>query len=469
MNLPEQFIIHYFRSDQIWRWTPPAISDFAGPADLANVMIAYRAKLIEIKMEAGSAPESVGDLSDECLIKLLIVAYRASFLTEESRPVRACLYAPAREESEADHTNETDENPILRALAKEMAEHIAQYARRERKAGTNSYHLLNPLVLDQPKQIARLAPTLVSDDAVLVVADQSSQLVCTGSALLDYQDSNNNLLRPPRGWQGIGGLFVDILGPGEMRVREGHGEYTLRAGEIRIYNSVGEVAPVRDWLTGLAKSLLDSNSADPDWNAEHVGDPDIAYIDLMSLWSRVLRETVRLRHGGAFIVVPDVETSPIFLKYRLQPFSLAEELGRLWLCLCRVWRHISDKQAIDRAEEKRCQTHKMCAAAQSIGHLSATDGCVVLDRNLTLHGFGGTIKTQNEGLSKKRCFRVDNHQNHEVNEEDLLRDFGHRHSSAFNLCKQIPSAMAFVISQDGDLRLFTSDASSIYFYDLLHP
>jgi hypothetical protein len=57
----------------------------------------------------------------------------------------------------------------------------------------------------------------------------------------------------------------------------------------------------------------------------------------------------------------------------------------------------------------------------------------------------------------------------EVSEAELLRPFGQRHKSAYSLCKQVPNSLAFVLSQDGDLRLFSSDESTVYLDDLLHP
>jgi hypothetical protein len=91
----------------------------------------------------------------------------------------------------------------------------------------------------------------------------------------------------------------------------------------------------------------------------------------------------------------------------------------------------------------------------------------VLDRKLNLYAFGSDI-TAREGPTK-RCIRVVGQTQEDVAEDDLLRPFGQRHKSAYRLCKQVPHSLAFVISQDGDLRIFASDESPVYFYDLLHP
>ena len=54
-------------------------------------------------------------------------------------------------------------------------------------------------------------------------------------------------------------------------------------------------------------------------------------------------------------------------------------------------------------------------------------------------------------------------------EEQLLARFGHRHRSAFLLCKAVPDALAFVISQDGDLLVFSSDDRHVYCDENLSP
>src|SRR5690348_3565270 len=96
MQLPEQEIMQLFPGPfRAWTWTPPTVADFAGPKDLASLLTSYRQRLREIHREGGQpVGGSLGDLSDPALEPLLKIAYQASFLTEEGRPVRACLYVP---------------------------------------------------------------------------------------------------------------------------------------------------------------------------------------------------------------------------------------------------------------------------------------------------------------------------------------------------------------------------------------
>jgi hypothetical protein len=86
---------------------------------------------------------------------------------------------------------------------------------------------------------------------------------------------------------------------------------------------------------------------------------------------------------------------------------------------------------------------------------------------MVLRGFGGSIGIKE--LPPQHCVRVVGGTQEEVPEADFMRRFGERHRSAYNLCKQVPEGLAFVISQDGDLRVFAGDGSTVHWYDMLHP
>jgi hypothetical protein len=314
--------------------------------------------------------------------------------------------------------------------------------------------------------ICQLAPALVAEDAALVVQETDGDLACVGISLLDAQDASRPLLGMPRGWTGVaGGLQVQILAPGELRVSEGRAEYTLRANKILVHSWVASAAQVDRWIEELTQDLVAQCSAeDRDWNARPLTVPGA---DVRALWSQVLREAARLRHGGAFVVVPDPRRAPLELKYPTEPLSLGSELAKLWLALARAPHLLGSKLAAEALEQIRVRRHQLWSTAASIGHLSALDGCVVLDRQMTIHGFGGTIETG--AANSSPLTYADSRTNAPLVEEQLLPRFGHRHRSAFLLCKTVPNAIAFVISQDGDLPVFSSDERHVYCDENLSP
>jgi hypothetical protein len=335
---------------------------------------------------------------------------------------------------------------------------------------TNRFELISPIPLDDPKHIARFSPTLAADDAALVVGERSGGVEARAITLLDYKGAENDLLHMPRLWGGREGMFVRILGPGELIVSEGRQEYALRANAVRLTREAVFEPPVREWLDQVAKAFVQQISDHEGSSDYPVPGPDGGGVDLIILWSRVLREAVNRRHGGAFVILPDGRhDDKVHAKYKVKEFDLGGDLRRAWCSLRTVWRALeirTDPNLVDHLEDERQAVHKLCSASRSIGQMSATDGCVILDRHLRLLGFGGEIHVEDE--PRRKCFRVVGGSEIEVSADDLLIPFGQRHRSAFRLCAAIPNCLTFVISQDGDLRLFSGTQDSVYLYDSLH-
>jgi hypothetical protein len=436
MNLPDLFVSGLDERGHLTfqRWRPPPVEDFATPADLARIITAFRG-WVQANSRPGFQPITErGAVSEQGLERLLLLAYRASFYTDEGRYTRARLF-------------------------------VADVDRQAHPLRIN--HLFTPpKPLTEPKRISQLAPALAADDSALVVQETGDDLVGVGISLLDAADAGRPLLGMPRGWTGAaGGLQVHILAPGELRVCEGRAEYTLRANRVLVYSWVASAVQVDRWIEELTQDLTARCSAeDRDWNTRPLTVPGA---DVRALWSHVLREAVRLRHGGAFVVVPDPRRAPVALKYPTEPLPLGGELAALWLALARARDFLGSNLSADALEQIRVRRHQLWSTAASVGHLSACDGCVVLDRRMTVHGFGGTIET-GAANSIGRTY-ADSRTNAPLAEEQLLARFGHRHSSAFLLCKAVPDALAFVISQDGDLPVFSSDARHVYCDENLSP
>jgi hypothetical protein len=436
MNLPELIVTGLDEQGQFTfkRWNPPPVGDFATPVDLARIVTAFR-EWERASSDPGFQPiTEQGTISEPGLGRLLALAYQASFYTDEGRYSRARLFVP-------DVDGRT--HPV-----------------------TVNHRFAPPKVLAGPKVISQLAPALVAEDAALVVQESADELVGVGISLLDAVDTSRPLLGMPRGWtRAVGGLQVQIMAPGELRVSEGRAEYTLRANRILVYGWVAAAAQVDRWVEDLTRDLTAWCSAqDKDWATRPLTVPGA---DVRALWSRVLREAVRLRHGGAFVVVPDPRQAPIKLKYPTEPLPLGDELARLWLALARAHHLLGSNLAADALEQTRVRRHQLWSTAASVGHLSVLDGCVVLDRRMTVHGFGGTIEAGAADPSSRTY--ADSRTRAPLAEEQLLARFGHRHRSAFLLCKAVPNALAFVISQDGELLVFSSDDRHVICDENLSP
>ena len=159
------------------------------------------------------------------LRRLLRLSFLAGLETDEQRPTRGKLYLPSP---------------------------------REPKTTAVFSFAEPPKPIDSPKDIARLCPTLITDDGALMVAEYEKRLVCTGIAYLDDQHADYKLLDLPRDWTGRrGGLLVSLLAPGEIRMRHGYlCDYTLRGDAIQGRSPVATIEPVKTWLRELQSNLL---------------------------------------------------------------------------------------------------------------------------------------------------------------------------------------------------------------------
>jgi hypothetical protein len=296
-----------------------------------------------------------------------------------------------------------------------------------------------------------------------------------GIALLDYADASREIFDMPRIWGAQVGVLTEILGPGHLRVREDNGEYTLRANEIVVHDELLHTKPVREWLHEVSVAAVANYKSTPRHDCTR---PDLSDADWLSerkrpvhdvwiMWSRILREAMRQGHGGAIVVVPQLPNTCLKITFPLDPYDVANELVDVWSSLCRLWIAKSTDEIQRCVEDKRQKTHHLLSLTRSIGSLSGTDGCVVFDRRMALHGFGASIDVKRDGPESRRC--VDLRQDIEVSRDQLLKSYGERHRSAYYLCHEVPGTISFVMSQDGDLRVFASDQDHIYFASNLHP
>src|SRR5262249_5736609 len=304
MNLPDLFVSGLDECGCLTfqRWRPPPVDDFATPSDLARIISAFR-EWVQANSGPGFQPITArGAISERGLERLLSLAYQASFDTNEGRCTRPRPFVP----------DAGRPAPSLRI----------------------NHRFTPPKQLSDPKMISRLAPTLVADDSSLVVQDTGGDPACVGISLLDAQDAGRPLLGMPRGWTGTaGGLQLQILAPGEVRVSQGLATSTLRAKRMLASRRVASVAQVDHWIEELTRDLTTRCSdEDAEWNVQPFTVPGA---DVRALWSHVLREAFRLRHGGAFVVVPDPRRGPGALEDPTQPPGLGGGRAAPWLALAR--------------------------------------------------------------------------------------------------------------------------------------
>ena len=106
---------------------------------------------------------------------------------------------------------------------------------------------------------------------------------------------------------------------------------------------------------------------------------------------------------------------------------------------------------------------RLLTHADIVGNMSCVDGCVVLNRRLQVCGFGSEIKiTDGELSNSPRAFKNLKTGGNWSNREFFDGIGGTRHKSAARLCMAHAAVLVFVISQDGEFRVFSSNTECAY-------
>jgi hypothetical protein len=312
-------------------------------------------------------------------------------------------------------------------------------------------------------QLVKLAPTIGLGSRWLVaLPDETSKNQVRVAGILDpdilpiertLRQRSTGLLYYQNQFQG---LKVTVLGPGWIRVTIDAESFDLRNCCLRQRLVVGRIKYVAEWFREATRGLAIRD--------QHVG------TDLVCrLIVNVLAKVSETRHGGCLLILPDdLELSrlPLKVKYRLDSDILRAAIKERacvepphFLPAGRAGRTGSGLPAPPFPDDSTLADSLLLdrdldQVIDFLASLATVDGAVLLSRDLRLRGFGAEI-------TSLRLSSEDEHVEFDDHPEPLgkpapesLSDFGMRHRSAIRFCQEVPGAMAFVISQDGGIRLF---------------
>ena len=409
------------------------LPQFSGPRDLSNTFVLIRRHLNP--QTADAVPRA--PISDAGIHRLVQLAYQTSLAEEEGRfPEFKLVNA---------HLDPSDSS-----LAATL-----------------------DVRLDDLDSLRRLAPAVSGTHAGLLVVEDGDGdgLRCTGILLTGEMGRDIKIGRPeivPIGRQPS--LVVRVLGPASLRLTEGWYTLVLERGRIRQIVDYGLVAQVSELWKDFAGRVLDRIVTRRGDQARHYfGGADTLADFTHKAWSRVLSRAMERRHGGSFVILPGSGRPEDFdIRCTYAPsIALGEDIHDFWdTCI----EHSLSKDSEGREEADHAWNWRRSAVfakADIVSGLSSVDGCVVLDRNLRVSGFGGEILVDRARVNQEaRDLR--NLKTGDLMPVSELDRLGTRHRSAYRLAKAHPGVIAFVVSQDGDLRIFTSTQDDVFGFDRLH-
>lgn len=245
-----------------------------------------------------------------------------------------------------------------------------------------------------------------------------------------------------------GTLTIRVDGPGELRAAIQPGPiFHLRGNRVRELVAFDKsILPFRKLVEGLCRSVHGSVCSTA--AAAHLT-PELLTDIFLYVWATMMADVINRRHGGAFLILPQSDCPYV------RPRFLAN--GNLFHAFTSTMSTLIERVGENLSEgSKLWLLHRehLLRLARMHGQLSATDGAVVFDCGLRLLGFGAKITGTNLTLP------IQNVITGQLADEEAFG--GMRHRSAAELVRSTAGAIAFVISQDGDLSAFYSDESSAY-------
>jgi len=265
------------------------------------------------------------------------------------------------------------------------------------------------------------------------------------------------------------GMQLSVFGPGHIRVDTVRSIVELKNCSIRFPFSVSQIRCVREWYEAAAHGLDFSQLPEDSVVGEVVGWENRRRLTAAQLvrrtWGSILTKVSNARHGGTFIVVPKTAdiSKLVRFKYPLDCQQLRTSIQKR----ASFEPGLSNpgyrkSMAGSDLDDAHFSERDLARTSDLVASFAAVDGAVVLQEDLKLFGFGAEIlgtedPTENDFVKCKHPPQ---------NPYDKpLNSFGMRHRSAYRFCQKSGGAIAFVVSQDGDLRIFCNVSDEVTLFE----
>ncbi|MBS1969044.1 MAG: hypothetical protein JSU04_01985 [Bdellovibrionales bacterium] len=336
------------------------------------------------------------------------------------------------------------------------------------------------------KNIVKLSSAInPAFSAVAVFVDKSGTPIIWGATDQEvvYRRSVNH---DRSGSFGRPGIFqVEVEGPGIISVYDGNVLVTTLRNQsiVSEFHNVFEEGPIFKKLVPYIQdfaikvhSRIEKQSID----LEYDWIPDIRDAWL-SVFRKVLLQIRRTRHGGAIILNPTNRKANLHIKYDLRYDRLNKNLqDKVFNYILRneyaeevhhrytsqdsnampVSLYLNESVANDAYEDNQ---EAEIGCLNFISSMSRVDGAILLSKGLITSGFGVEIRERREAKSVYLASKSDPKARH-LKKLDPTQ-FGTRHRSMIRYCYYNPSAVGFVISQDGDVRVMTRVGSKLLVWE----
>lgn len=423
---------------------------------------AYPPQLAQFLRHAWEGAQDAPPLIEPAALeRVLTVAYQASLLRDEDRPVRVRIVVAEPDQFDA------HEGPPRG---------------------------LQPLVFEQPvdftpEEVRHLAVAAKYHRALVAIRAQGEggRFVIWG-----VLQSGPGWIQVAQGGRGPApapppsALVVRVLGPGRIAVGRGTSTLAeLRGGTVGgpgmdVFRSKwlsGSFASTRAELAALHEEARVRAAAAGERWAE-LGH-DVIKLVSQAMVRRFIAAMVAAHHGGTVVVVPQDQaenavrgTGALRLKYAFRDDEPRRRYRRILLALMAAIARTGGAAGLDRVDgeayaslrggELASLRDAIFEMSQLIAALTEIDGAVVMTKRFEMLGFGAEIAGDLPDVQQvARALDVEA-VDHVM--EPLLAD-GTRHRSAYRFCSRVRDALAIVVSQDGGVRFVTMHEGVVTFWE----
>jgi DisA bacterial checkpoint controller nucleotide-binding len=392
--------------------------------------------------------------SVETLDAFLSVAYQASLLREETRQVE-CRIA---------------------MLGLELVDGPSMA-----RIGFRLFRFTKPRIFAE-QEIRRVAPATGFYRSMIAVqrgknrAFEISGMIHTGEWSRDLTIGIDDINYPIPDW-----LIIHVRGPGNLVICRGADRIaTLLNGRIEGH---GFDLFTSSWLGQRYRKLGDGFVGRPvtSPHADIVVREDLVRNIGQSFLKRVIREIRNARHGGALVFVPRFLATPLLksggplcAKYRIDegctesPFRMVlEDASRrlVQIALAKGRTSVGWKEYLQWYEELPfTYSQRFLELACWLSDLTAVDGCLLLDHEFTVLGFG--VEIQIPGFEDEIVYQALDIEALECTLESV-ESAGTRHRAAYRLCREHDKCLAIVVSQDGAVKFVANHRQKVTYWNHL--
>jgi len=264
--------------------------------------------------------------------------------------------------------------------------------------------------------LVKLAPTIDIGFRSIVVAPEQpghDALRIIGVADLELSQLANEPMRQIGGGLGSNqadtqSMKLSVFGPGCVRIQTAISFFELRNCCLRFPFSVSHIKYMREWYEEAGLCLHFSQLPVDSVVGDVVGWADRRRADAQQLvrrtWGSILSKVCNARHGGTFLVVPKtVDVSELIrFKYPLHSDRLQAAIQKRASfepgLSNPLYRKSMEGSVLDDAHFSE---RDLARTSDLVASFAAVDGAVVLQRDLTLLGFGAEILGMKAARKKK--------------------------------------------------------------------